>query len=417
MSVAVACLAVADPADLSLGDAVERLRCRELSPAELVDACLRRSQTCAELGGLVVVDEARARRAAAGSHPGPLYGAPLVVKDVIDVEGLPTRAGSRASSAAAAERDAPIVAGLRSRGAIVIAKSATHELAYGVTTPQVRNPRDPRITAGGSSGGSAAAIAVGAAPLALGSDTAGSVRIPAVCCGVSGMIGRAGRFSRAGVLPFSPSFDTLGPMVREPRDLRLAWAALTGVPRVPRTLSAVLVADPVDLGRVDAVALAGVESMVGRLGLPRRAAAIPSFVDWGEPRAIVIADEALRAHRSAGLYPEAAERLGDEIREAHLVAAKRPSQEVREARARLAELGKRLRNCVKPGTILLTPGLPGPPPAQDRPSREVVGWLTRLLAPVNAAGLAAAVVPEGPCGVQLIARDEDTVLAALDRLG
>lgn len=408
---------MSDPADLSLGQAVELLRARKLSPAELVDSCLKRARTHADLGALVILDEGRARRAAVESHPGPLYGTPLVVKDLIDVEGLPTRAGTAMSSASAAARDAAIVAGLRSRGAIVIGKAATHELAYGVTTPQVRNPRDPRVIAGGSSGGPAAAVAVGEAPLALGTDTAGSVRIPAVCCQVSGLIARVGRLPRAGVLPLSASFDTLGPIVREPRDLALAWAAFTGNGRSERTLSATLIPHHAELGRVDAVALAGVESIAGRLGLPCHSAAVPSFADWGKPRAIVIADEALRAHRRAGLYPAAAKLLGDEIREAHAAAAQRPPEVVRHARARLTELAARLRDCVKPGAVLITPALPGPPPAHGRPNHEVVGWLTRLLAPVNAAGLAAAVVPEGPCGVQLIAHDEDTVLAAIDRLG
>ncbi|MDE3133619.1 MAG: amidase [Acidobacteriota bacterium] len=406
---------------LPLTAAVRALSRGEISSLELVRAALERAQQLRELGAFVSLDRDRALRDAGRPHPGPLRGVPVAIKDLVDVAGLPTRGGTRASDASPAAADAAIVARLRASGAVIIGKTATHELAYGVTTPAVTNPRSPKVTAGGSSGGSAAALAAGIVPLALGTDTAGSVRIPAACCGVCGMIAAPGSLPRRGVMALSPSFDTLGPMVRDPADLRLAWAALggpTGHPdgRREAVLRRALIATAEQVGAVEPQALAAVQRVAERLALPTAAADVPEFSRWGVPRAIVIGCEALASHRAAGLYPERAAQLGDEIREAHGVAASIPQARVTRARAELDALARELRARLGPGELLLTPALPHTPPPRESPSSAVAGQLTKFVAPVNAAGLAAAVVPEGPCGVQLIAADAPTLLAAVDRL-
>lgn len=406
---------------LSLTLAVEALSRGEVSSLELVKAALERADAFRDLGAFVALDEERALRDAQATHPGPLKGIPVAVKDLIDVAGLPTRGGSRASDDSPAVVDAAIVARLRAAGAVIIGKTATHELAYGMTTPAVTNPRAPRFTAGGSSGGSAAAVAAGIVPLALGTDTAGSVRTPAACCGVCGMIAAPGSLPQRGVMAFSPSFDTLGAMVRDPADLRLAWAALGGDAthlgqRHPVALGRALAASEEQLGPVDPQALAAVQRVATRLGLPVAAAEVPLFSRWGSPRAVVIGFEALQAHRAAGLYPGRAAELGDEIREAHRLAESLSQREVSRARHELAVLGEKLRAALRPGDLLLTPALPGAPPAREQPSSTVLGQLTRFVAPVNAAGLVAAVIPEGTWAVQLVAADAATLLAATDRL-
>jgi amidase len=146
-------------------------------------------------------------------------GIRLAVKDLIDMEGVPTTAGCRAvaDSATPAAADAPCLAGARAAGARIVGRTNLHELALGVTgindwygTPV--NPLDPSLVPGGSSSGSAVAVATGEADVAYGSDTGGSVRIPAACCGISGLKTTWGRISLEGVWPLAPSFDTIGPM-------------------------------------------------------------------------------------------------------------------------------------------------------------------------------------------------------------
>lgn len=119
------------------------------------------------------------------------------------------------------------------------------------------------------------------------------------------------------------------------------------------------------------------------------------------------------AHRAAGLYPDRATDLGDEVRVADDAAAELSASEVQAARIELDNLARELAATIETGDVLITPALPSRPPSRERPNAEVVSWMTRLLAPVNAAGLAAAVLPVGQCGVQLIARDVQTLLGAV----
>ncbi|HTU31562.1 MAG TPA: amidase [Solirubrobacteraceae bacterium] len=402
-------------ADLSLRESVARLRLGEITPAELLEACLERIDATQESCAFVAVDADGARRQAREPQPAPLHGVPVAIKDLVDVAGLPTRGGTRAlDDAGAARVDATVVADLRARGAIPVGKTATHELGSGVTTPAVRNPRFPGRTAGGSSGGSAAAVAAGAVPVALGTDTAGSVRIPAACCGICGLIGRRGRLPMDGVMANSHSLDTLGMLVREPGDLPLAWHALSGAPPGDRTLSTVLVCSPHMLGRVDDSQLAAAAAAVEGLDLPVRELSLEPLRDWAPLRAIVIDDESLHAHRQVGLYP--ADGLGEAIAEAHAHAERRPSDEVDAARARLAGLGGELYEAVGDGCVLVLPALAMAPPPRELPDGQVIGRLSRLVAPMNIARLASAVVPIGGTGVQFAGRDEDTVLAAVARL-
>lgn len=171
---------------------------------------------------------------AAGEDPGPLAGVPFAVKNLFDVAGLTTLAGSRILAGnPPADTDAYAVRRLTSAGAVLVGALNMEEFAYGFMTDNAHhgrtlNPHDPTRTAGGSSGGSAAAVAAGLVPLALGSDTNGSIRVPAAFCGIYGFKPTYGRLSRAGIVPFVPSFDHIGPLARTVADIALAYDALQG---------------------------------------------------------------------------------------------------------------------------------------------------------------------------------------------
>lgn len=175
-----------------------------------------------------------------GQSLGSLAGVPVVVKNLFDLAGVTTLAGARSRlEASPADRDATIVARLRAAGAIIVGTTNMDEFAYGFTTENAhfgttRNPRDPGHLAGGSSGGSAAAVAAGLAHLGLGSDTNGSIRVPSAYCGVFGMKPTFGRLSRAGTFPFVASLDHVGHMARHVEDLALAYDVMQGAdPRDP----------------------------------------------------------------------------------------------------------------------------------------------------------------------------------------
>lgn len=171
---------------------------------------------------------------AAGRAVGPLAGVPFAVKNLFDIQGLPSLAGSKIRrKAAPPSRDATLVQRLTAAGAVLVGALNMDEFAYGFVTENahdgpVRNPHDPTRIAGGSSGGSAAAVAAGLVPLTLGSDTNGSIRIPAGLCGVFGLKPTYGRLSRQGVFPFVESLDHVGPFARSVEDLALAYDVLQG---------------------------------------------------------------------------------------------------------------------------------------------------------------------------------------------
>lgn len=175
-----------------------------------------------------------AERSSAGESPRSLEGVPFAVKDVIDVAGFPTTMGSKVSSGPEPSTTAPVVHLLERAGAIPVAKTNCHEYSYGILGEEsafgrVVNPVDPALCTGGSSSGPAALVAAGVVPLALGTDTAGSVRVPAACQGIIGFKPTFGAVPTEGVFPLSPSFDTVGLFARKIPLITTAFAALTEV--------------------------------------------------------------------------------------------------------------------------------------------------------------------------------------------
>ncbi|MFJ4592229.1 amidase [Kitasatospora sp. NPDC088861] len=235
------------PYELSLAAAAEEIRARRLSPVELVDSVLDRIELVEpHLGAYVAVTAERARRAAReaeqeaarGLHRGPLHGVPMGLKDLIDVAGLATTASSRVRADHRAQADSTVAARLAAAGAILVGKTHTHEFAYGLTTPQTGNAWDRGRVAGGSSGGSAVAVAAGAATFALGTDTGGSIRVPAALNGVVGLKPTYGLVPRHGVASLSWSLDHVGPIARTVEDTALVLDALAGHdPRDPASLA------------------------------------------------------------------------------------------------------------------------------------------------------------------------------------
>jgi aspartyl-tRNA(Asn)/glutamyl-tRNA(Gln) amidotransferase subunit A len=222
----------------TLAGAAVALRRGETTALALWGRCRERIEAIEpELGAWVVVDSEGAGRAAhaadealaAGSPIGPLHGIPLGIKDIVDVAGLPTACGTRRWAGRVAERDAPLVARLRAAGAVIVGKTVTTPYAW-VDPPRTRNPWDLDRTPGGSSSGSAAAVAAGMVLGAIGTQTGGSITRPAAFCGVCGLKPTHGRLPLAGILPFAPTLDHSGPIARTVGDLALLWDVLAGPP-------------------------------------------------------------------------------------------------------------------------------------------------------------------------------------------
>ncbi len=356
-------------------------------------------------------------------------GLRVAVKDLIDMAGLPTTAGCRAvaDTAVPARQDAACIAGLRAairRGeARFVGKTNLHELAYGISgvnewfgTPI--NPLDPRRVPGGSSSGSATAVAAGEADVAYGTDTGGSIRIPAACCGIAGLKTTWGRVSVDGVRPLAPSLDTVGPMAADVDRLIAGMALLepgfTVTAQAPETVGRLAIdADPV----IDAA----VDDALHAAGFAVQKVTIPELQDAMAASFALLDAQAWATN--AKLYGRAADQIGGDVRE-----RLRQASTISDARLSVAQaLNNRWRAALdgiwRRIELLALPTLLGFPPLID--DAQDMFKIRGLTSPVNAAGLPALALPvpaQGPRGVngplpasvQLIgpANSEDRLLAA-----
>lgn len=229
---------------LTLSEAAEQIRTHQVSPVEITRACLARIERLnPTLNAFITItaDAAleQARKAeseiSAGNYRGPLHGIPVALKDLFDTAGTLTTAASNQYRDRMPAEDAEIVRRLKQAGAVILGKTNLHEFAFGGSGAisafgAARNPWNPERITGGSSSGSAAAVAAGLCIAALGTDTAGSVRCPAALCGIVGHRPSAGVFNMKGVIPLSTSFDTAGPMTQTVRDAALLMDAVTAKP-------------------------------------------------------------------------------------------------------------------------------------------------------------------------------------------
>ncbi|HVH28052.1 MAG TPA: amidase [Vicinamibacterales bacterium] len=230
---------------LTIEEVARRLRSGELTAEELTEACLQKiDQHNPRLNAFILVMADEARQAArqadrelrAGHDRGMLHGVPISIKDLLHIAGTPTTAASRVREGHVATHDASVVAALRDAGAVLIGKTNLHEFAFGTTNEESafgpsRNPHDASRSPGGSSGGSAVSVAAGMALATVGTDTGGSIRIPAAACGIVGLKPRFGEVSTEGVVPLSGRLDHVGPLARSVSDAWLVYRGLRGGPR------------------------------------------------------------------------------------------------------------------------------------------------------------------------------------------
>src|SRR5437773_5123316 len=437
---------------------------KEVSPVEIVRAHLARIERLdgtlrayITVCGDAALDAARAAEAAlaAGQPVGPLHGVPIALKDLVDTRGVRTTGGSRILADRVPDADATVVTRLTGAGAIVLGKLNMHEFAYGPEGlnehyGQTRNPWDAGIARipGGSSSGSGAAVAAGLAPAALGSDTGGSIRIPASLCGITGLKPTYGRVSRAGVLPLAWSMDHVGPMTRTARDCALMLNAIAGYDPADPTTSVLPVPDYTAALRGDVKGLrvgllrasflevatpevrAAVEVAARRL---EQAGAVVDEVNLTQidhvaaASSAIVASEAVAYHagwmrtRAQDYQPDVRERLriGAFVSGAHYVRA----QQVR------ALVHREVDEALAKRDVLLAPATPIAAPVLgerdaslgDGPS-DVRSALIRLTRPINFSGHPACAAPCGftagglPIGLQIVGRpfDEATVLRVID---
>ena len=289
--------------DFKIFELSQRLRRREISSVEITRECLTRiEKRDSALNAFITVmsesalEEARAADVALarGEWRGPLHGIPVALKDLIDTAGVSTTAASALYKERVSGADAEVVRRLREAGAIILGKNNLHEFAYGGSSlvshfGEVRNPRDETRIAGGSSGGSAAAVVAGMALAAIGTDTAGSIREPAALCGCVGLKPTYGRVSARGVIPLSASLDHVGPLTASVEDAAIVLQAIAGY-------------DPADITSVNvpvADYVSGLNESVKslRVGVPRE-----YFFDDLDKEVAVAVEEALRVIR--GLVSE-----------------------------------------------------------------------------------------------------------------
>jgi aspartyl-tRNA(Asn)/glutamyl-tRNA(Gln) amidotransferase subunit A len=464
-------------AQLSVADLLVRLRRRQVAPSELLAACLARIEALdGTLRAFLYVHgeaaQAEARRwdqaYARGEQVPPLAGIPVAVKDVIATRGVPTTCGSRILEGWRPPYEATVMTRLREAGAILLGKTNMDEFAMGSSTENsafgpTRNPWDPERVPGGSSGGSAAAVAAGMAPCALGTDTGGSIRQPAGLCGIVGLKPTYGRVSRYGLVAYGSSLDQIGPLTRTVEDAALLLQVLAGhdprdatsadvpVPDYREALRAGIGGLRVGIAReglgeglqpgVRAAILQAVQALA-ELGAGLEEVTLPT-IEYALPTYYLVAT----AEASSNLARYDGVRYGLRVEASDIVAMF--------SRTRDAGFGPEVKRRIMLGTYALSAGfyeafylkaqrartlvrrdferafervdlvlLPTSPTVAFRLGERVADPLQMYLAdiftiPVNLAGLPGVSVPCGfaeglPVGLQLVGRpfDEPTVLRA-----
>ena len=339
-------------------------------------------------------------------------GLRVAVKDLVDMAGIPTTAGSAAVQAIPAVRDAACLAGVRS-GAVIVGRTVMHELACGITginawqgTPT--NPLDPALVPGGSSSGAAAAVGNGDADVAIGSDTGGSVRIPAACCGIAGLKTTHGRISLEGVWPLAPSMDTIGPLALDVAGLVAGMQLLE---------PGFAIGVPGTIGRYRPAAAPGVDAALDAVLGHLPEVLLPGWDDADRDGWLLMAREAFKVSGhllATGL-------VGEDVAARLEFGGSRTAEQLAAARATrgswLAEIGRALGQV----DVIAMPVLRDAPARLDDNGRM---YQLRLTLPVNLAGLPAVCFPvprrDGPpASLQLIGRSgsEEILLATALSLG
>jgi Asp-tRNA(Asn)/Glu-tRNA(Gln) amidotransferase A subunit family amidase len=417
---------------MSLIEVARAYRHGELSPVEITQGCLR--QIDDKDGDIAAFATVTADRAVARAREAellvredpamrrPLLGIPVAVKDTIDVAGVVTRAGSAAWPARIPDTDATAWRRLEAAGTVLVGKTRTHELAYGVATPPTRNPVEVTRMPGGSSGGSAAALAAGMCMAAVGTDTAGSVRIPAGLCGLVGLKPTRDLCPTDGVVPLSPTLDHVGPLARSPRDAGLLLAAMAGRDIVVDATG--LDGVRIGIARSDALLSAEVAQALERAiaaladgGSAVAEAVVPSFSRalWHAGRLIAV--EAAEVH--AGVVASAGDRLQPDTHRKLVAGSQVDGRTYYRALRHMERVRHGFDEALRAHDVLLAPGVACPAPEFGAESVAVDGRTWRLgdalcwnTAAMNMAGLPVVTLPLGtagglPVSVQLVGRSGD----------
>jgi len=337
-------------------------------------------------------------------------GIRLAVKDLIDMAGLPTTGGSAAleKTATPADHDALCMAGARAAGTVIVGKVNLHELAFGASgvneyfgTPV--NPLDPQRVPGGSSSGSAVAVADGEADIAYGSDTGGSIRVPAAFCGITGLKTTHGRVPLAGVWPLAPSLDTVGPMARDVAGVAAGMALLepgfaVDVPaagRLGRIRPAGIDVDPAIDSAIDAA--------LARSGLAVTETMLPGWLAARDTCGVIIDAEAVESNRELLADPVKRDLLGSDVRARLDGGAAVTPDELAAARAAQPAWREAMTHALSEVDLLVLPTVPFYPPLLEDARMHLTGFTN----PVNLAGFPAVALPVPssqrlPASLQLI---------------
>lgn len=391
----------------SIESVAARVRAGDLDPVTLVEDALSRAAAGSELNAVVHLDTEGALRAARDvrrNRRGALAGVPILVKEIIEVERLPFRCGSRVFEDRIGQRDADVVRRARAAGAVVVGLAHSHEFAFGCTgnanrAGPCRHPVDPTRMAGGSSSGSAAAVAAGIVALALGTDTSGSVRLPAALCGVVGAKPARGTLPTDGVFPLAPSLDHVGVLARTVADTRYVVGVLAGLdlpgfeprPGAGPRIGVVTNPEPLDCAPEVAGAF---DSAVAALSAAGAAVVDLELPDWAGMAAAVIdtqGPEAAAVH--ADLIAAGADRyqpdVRDKLRSALDVPGWRYVRARRHAAGVRAEMTRNLLTC----DALVLPTVPIVAPALDEHEIAVRDLLLRNTRPASLSGHPAISIP------------------------
>lgn len=411
-------------AHIGVAELATDLRAGRVSSRDLVETALNEAARWQPvLNAIVTLDENGARAAAdqadqelaAGVDHGPLHGIPIAVKDLIDVRGLPTTAGSRHFAGNIAREDADCVRRLREAGAIILGKTTTHEFAYGPTgdrsaTGPTRNPYATGHMSGGSSSGSAAAVAAGIVPLALGTDTGGSVRIPAACCGLVGLKPTHGAVATDGVFPLAQSFDTVGPLARTAADCRLLWTVTAAGHRSSVATPRIGWVPPDSIHPTTPEITGLARDLVGDLIIGE--VSVPELRELHAAYRTIQGSEAYAVH--AERLATAPDLFGEEVRERLRAGGEALGWEYVRARDFSDRVRKTISDLLRNHDFLALPTIPLSPPTLDSRAGSIGGEavdvrvaLLALTSPWSVLGLPAISVPAGlvdglPVGLQLV---------------
>jgi aspartyl-tRNA(Asn)/glutamyl-tRNA(Gln) amidotransferase subunit A len=411
------------------------LRREKISPVELAKSALARIEELnPRLNAFITVTaeralrEARAaeREIARGKSRGPLHGIPVTLKDNICTEGVRTTAGSRILENFIPRADADVAAKLKGAGAVLLGKTNLHEFAYGVTTENphygpARNPWDLERIPGGSSGGSAAAVATGLGFASVGTDTGGSIRIPSALCGVVGLKPNFGRVSCRGIVPLAVTLDHAGPIARSVEDAAIMLDAICAFSEsrgafhraVRAARKAIRSKRHLRIGwpreyffdRVDEEVQRAVKEAakcLERLGARIEEVSLPHLEEASEPSTQIALAEALEYHESQGYFPTRAAEYGADVRKRLEMGSAVRAVDYLKAQQSRERLRADFRAAFGRVDVILAPSVPMPaPPIGENSvmiggeSQSVRGALVRMNRPANFTGFPAISVPCG----------------------